>query len=229
MIISASSLTRCGYQRILKKLRIPSASAKKAMAKGTVFHAAIEKYIKLGQAEHVPDEEIVQWLDALLAQWTPQPNTHVEVALGLRPGGAYAPVLEPEPHVYTAEDGGELLTAGRADVVTITPEGHVMVLDWKTGRTQPEEPNTNLQLWALGIAAGERWQAKGIYVGLYMAQQGRFMWSEPVERRSWAWLQRYADVEGAATIGDRVVATPENCRACWERKNCPHDATKAAA
>jgi hypothetical protein len=175
-------------------------------------------------------------LDRLLAQWTPPEKIMVEMALGLGEHGSYLRVTEPEPHVYVADaNAGEaLLTAGRADLVYLEGDT-VVVLDWKTGKYTPEDPATNLQLWALGIAAGELTRAEHIKVGLYMAQPGTFLWStdnaKPVARRSLEWSRRFADVQEAARVSaaGTPVPTPDNCRSCWEKRNCEFDCTKVAA
>jgi len=221
-LVSASALKRCGWARVLEKRRPKNAKAEVAKGKGHDFHGIVDEYVKTGQLKDAGSDEINGWVDNLMHRWRPKPGTLTEVALGLGPGPCYVEVCEPLPHVYapTPEAGGlatPLLTAGRADIVT--PGACLEVLDWKTGIYEPEDPNTNLQLWALGLAAGLRWHAHEVRVGLYMVQDCRFVWSDPVVVGSQEWQLRVTDVEEAATVGEKPVPGA-NCLSCWQRRNC---------
>lgn len=229
-IRTASGLKRCGWAAVLESRKTRSAKAEAAIAKGNTFHPIIDHFVKTGRLKLSGSDEIDGWVDSLLQRWRPRPGTLTEVALGIGPGPKYVEVCEPLPHVYapTPAAGGlqqPLLTAGRADIVT--PDQQLLeVLDWKTGIYEPEDPNTNLQLWALGIAAALRWRPKALRVGLYMVQDARFVWSDPVEVWGPVFGDRIDDVTAAATVGDKPVPGP-NCCTCWQRRNCDY-ATEAA-
>lgn len=163
-LITASDLVRhCRHERVLKRAKPRSANLAAAGARGTVFHKAIERWRDTGEVPPVEDLEIQGWIDCLATQWRPQPGMELEIALGLSPDGEYVPVEEMPPgsHVYvpTLAAGGlktPLLVAGRADAVWWEDEHTLRVCDWKTGVWPPEHPRTNLQLWALAIAAVRR-------------------------------------------------------------------------
>lgn len=224
---TASGLKRCGWAVVLEKRKPKSAKSVAAKDKGTLFHGVIEDFVKTGRLKLSGSDEIDGWVDQLLHRWRPRPGTLTEVALGLGPEPKYVEVEEPLPHVYvpTAAAGGlkqPLLTAGKADIITPDPD-LLEVLDWKTGIYEPEDPNTNLQLWALGLAAGMRWNARAVRVGLYMVQDARFVWSDPVTRGTDCdrWIERLNDVHAAATVGDRPMPGA-NCSSCWQRRNCDY-------
>ena len=214
MLWSASSLkAHCAHVNVLSRLRKPSESSQLAMDKGTKFHAAVESWIKTGEVPQIDDDEVRGWFDLLVSQWTPPPGCMVEVAWGLTPEMRYCEVEEPEPHKYVRKDGGELLTAGRADLVSIS-RGVVIVADWKTGRWPVTPANKNLQLAAAGIAFCGMYGAVCFDPAIYYAQNGE-------------WDQGYtiivSDVEKdvrAAALLDGSPVVGDHCGNCWERKNC---------
>lgn len=232
-LITASDLVRhCRYERVLKRAKPRSANLERAGARGTVFHRGVESWRNTGQLPVVEDLELQGWLDCLATQWRPQPGMELEVALGLSPEGAYVPVQEMPPgsHCYvpTLEAGGiktRLLVAGRADAVWWETETTLRICDWKTGAWPPEHPRTNLQLWALAIAAARRAQLSYdvpfVQPGLYLARSGVFDWADPVRVDSDEWIARFADVEAAALLDERPHPGPW-CGSCWERKTCEH-------
>lgn len=117
MIVSASALVRhCGYARKLDRERPKSANAQVACDRGTIFHQAVESWLRTRELPVVADMEIQGWLDLLASQWEPPIDAVTEIAWGLSPLGEHVRVREAEPHVYVAADGSPLLTAGRADV-----------------------------------------------------------------------------------------------------------------
>jgi hypothetical protein len=224
-LVSASALKRCGWARVLDEQKTRSSKAVAAADKGTKFGAVMETFVNTGQLPDAKDDTINSWVDNLLHRWRPRPGAVAEVPLGLGPGPTYVEVKEAKPHVYVpVKPGTPLLTAGRPDVVH--PGTQLEVIDWKSGIYEPEDPNTNLQLWALGISAGLRWHAHEVRVGLYMVQDCRFVWSDPVVVGSQEWQLRVTDVEEAATVGDKPVPGA-NCLSCWQRRNCEY-ATEAA-
>ncbi len=193
------------------------------MARGSVFHASVEDWAKTGRLVLPEDAEIAGWLELLAYQWKPQKGMQFEIAAGLNVDGGYTPVQELKPHVYTpAQDSVPneyLLTAGRADVAWVTADRTAWVLDWKTGNYAPERPTTNLQFWALGLAICQWFKADSVAVGMYMARDGAFDWSEPVKVGSEGWAERLADVRAAATVGEEPKPGV-NCIKCWEKKGC---------
>ena len=249
VLISASSLKRCGWARVLGKKRKPSARAQVAMDKGTLFHGVVEELVKTGRLRCSGNDEVDGWVDALLQQWRPAPGALVEIALGLGPGGVYVPVTEILPHHYvpdpvrgivpldvetvdhdmlsgpckcgaTHEHRPTILTGGRADFVRVELKGtSVEVGDWKTGAYEPEDPNTNLQLNALGMAAAMRFGTLTYRTWLYMAQDARFVHGDPVVVNGGTWKERLDDVTAAATVGEEP-RPGRNCFNCWERRGC---------
>lgn len=221
-LVSTSALKRCGHARVLEKAKPKSRNAIVAAGKGTSFGAVMEEFVNTGRVKDAGSDEINGWVDNVLARWRPRPGAVTEVPLGLGVGPVYVPAKEDPPgsHIYVPEDPGQvLLTAGRPDVVH--PGELLEVIDWKSGIYEPEDPNTNLQLWGLGLAAGLRWGAKAVRVAICMVQDVRFEWSDVVAVGSPEWLERYRDVHAAATVGDKPMPGA-NCSNCWQRKNCDY-------
>jgi hypothetical protein len=248
---SASALKRdCAYPSILSKLPPRDAKDRKRIESrkasadlGSLFHRAVEAWVKAGEGPpealgslhrdfnpDAPTHEVQGWLDALAAQW--QPHGHgilTEEAWGLTPRGEYAPVTEPEPHVYVAEV--PLLTAGRADAAWIeqwwhhdSEENDVMldvlrVVDWKTGRHQVEEPGTNLQVNAAGIALARYVGAEAYRPGIYYARDAVFEWGEVVPLASGECGAILEEIRAAAEM-DELPHPGEHCGACWEKGRC---------
>ena len=226
-LITASQLNRhCGHARVLSKTRVRSRRTQAAMDTGTAFHAAVEA-LYAGRMTGPLSEEVAGWLRDLAATWEPPAGAEFEIPLGLGTTGRHVAVDEPSPHAYVAKGDEPLLTAGRADCVWM--EGNTIALvDFKTGRFEVEHPRTNLQLWALALAASDRLGGNAIRTGLYYARRPaptRWVWSDRIPVDSAAAADRWADVATAATIG------PEPrvgwwCKRCWERGGC--DAYKAS-
>ncbi len=196
------------------------------MARGSIFHKAVEDWAATGKLVEPDDAEIWGWLLLLQSQWKPLRGMRFEVALGLNVDGGFTPVQELKPHVYTpAQDSVPseyLLTAGRADVIWASRVGTglcVHVLDWKTGAYPPENPATNLQFWALGMAAARMAMAESVQVGAYHARDGVFEWSDVVTVDGASWDERWEDVKAAATVGEEPKPG-ENCIKCWEKREC---------
>lgn len=231
-MISASALMRnCGYPRVLKNLPPADAKARAARerrdvaaGRGTVFHAAIEAWVRDGVPGVAEDPEIQGWIDLLASQWAPPPNTYVELAWGLTPDGLGVTVVEAEPHVYVQPSGLELLTAGRSDAVWIGYDGVLYVVDWKTGKWPVTPPPANLQINAACIAlatdilAGDT-MAHTYVPGVYYARDGVFEWGEPVEIGSLAHAEIFGDIRTAALL-DNEPRPGDHCGNCWERKVC---------
>lgn len=225
---SASSLMRdCSYPNILKKLPPKTAKEREAHAnrqaaadRGTTFHAAVESWVKTGIVPMVEDLEIQGWLDLLVCNWNPGVS-HVEVAWGLDMAGNFVDVDEPEPHVYTAKDGKtQLLTAGRADVCTLTPTAPVAVLgDWKTGRWAVTPAEQNLQVNAAGIALAGKFKVDAYEPGIYYVRDGHWDIGPTVWRGTVEWESMLSEIRQAALLPDEP-RPGEHCASCWERKRC---------
>jgi len=213
---SASSLKwPCSHVNVLSKLRKPSESSQLAMDKGTAFHADVETWIKTGEMPQIDDDEVRGWVDLLMSQWTPPPGCMVEVAWGLTPDMRYCEVEEPEPHKYVRKGGGELLTAGRADLARhIVPGVGVFIADWKTGRWPVTPAHKNLQLAAAGIAFADMFGEHCFDPAIYYAQNGEW---------DYGWTVEVDDVKEAVRAAAMLDGSPvlgEHCGHCWERKNC---------
>jgi len=226
---SASSLVRhCAHRNVLSKLRPRPARTVAAADRGTLFHAAVERWIRSGEVPQVEDPEVQGWLDMLAIDWTPPPRAGVELALGLSPTRKFVEVEEPEPHVYVPTDGkSPLLTAGRADVVWA--EGDVVVVrDWKTGVWPVAPAAENLQVLALAFAAADLTWARAFRAEIYYVRDGyrdssgEVVLGTPEAERLWG------EVEAAALLDETPRPGPW-CGGCWERRGCAHAATTEAA
>lgn len=235
-MISASALMRnCGYPRVLGKVeptdakgRAARAKRDEAAARGTLFHGAIETWVRDGVPGVAEDAEVQGWIDLLASKWAPPPGTHLESAWGISPEGDYVPVVETEPHVYVAE-GRRLATAGRADAWWIGFDGLLYVVDWKTGRWPVTPPATNLQINGAGLALSDVSEARGYVPGIYYARDGVFEWGEPVLHGEPARAAILADVLAAAQLDDAPRPGP-HCGDCWESRmnRCAHAQKDAA-
>ncbi|HYF54401.1 MAG TPA: hypothetical protein VEA41_09095 [Salinarimonas sp.] len=230
-LITASQLTRyCGYARVLGKKRKRTRSQLAAMAKGDAFHLAAAHTITAGPGDvtDVADPEVFEWLRVFLLNWQRR-SVDVELAVGISPTGRHVPVTEPEPHKYVAADArATLLTAGRADIAWLEEPSTAVVLDLKTGKHPPEHPDTNLQLWSLGLAYADMVGAERLRVGLYFARNGTTEWSGTIPLDSEEAAQRWADVEHAARLDETPRVGPW-CETCWERRGCEPYQQQAAA
>lgn len=217
-MISASALApNCAYAKVLSAKRPRPASTVEAADRGTMFHAAVELWVRGGQLPEVNDLEIQGWLELLASQWWPPVNAEVEVAWGLRLDGTYVDVDEPEPHVYAAKDGSELLTAGRADVA-YERRGMLTVIDWKTGKWPVTAATGNLQVNAAGLALAQRVGAVSYQPIVYYVRDGAFDDGDEVYGRDFELM--LAEVRAAATLP--LEPRPGSwCDRCWERNVCP--------
>jgi hypothetical protein len=248
-MITASALKRnCGYPRALSKLPPTTAKERDARArrdaaaeKGTLFHAAVELWSSGGALPQVHDGEVQGWLDLLATTWRPLPGMVFELAMGLRPDGTGVVCDEPEPHVYVARDGSELLTAGRADVVrglfirhdrveqdgrsSLLIEHHlVIVRDWKTGKWSVDPPGRNLQTSALAIAACSIAGADGFMREIHYTRDGHTDADvEPVLAGTPEYAALLEEVRAAALLDDQPRPGP-HCEGCWESRmrRCAH-------
>jgi RecB family exonuclease len=224
-VISASALApNCAYPRVLKAKRPPVATTVEAQERGTLFHKAVESWVTSGNldaaCDMVADLEILGWLHLLAAQWTPPRDAEVEIAWGLRPDGTYTDVDEPEPHVYRARDGGELLTAGRADLAFCWSRGVLHVIDWKTGKWPAPPAAVNLQVNAAGIALAERTGATHYVPAIYYVRDGVLDEGDTVAMGSPAHAAMLEAVRAAATLPPEP-RPGDWCSRCWEKRACP--------
>ena len=188
------------------------------MDRGTQFHAMAEAWIKTGWLPPCSDAELDTWLGMLAMQWSPT-GARAEVAWGLRADGSYAAVDVPEPHVYVARDGAELLTAGTADIVQDCGY-HVLVADIKTGSWPVRPARTNSQVLAAGLALMDDGEKAAFQPAIYYARSGEWDYGDVIDVGSRAWVDALKQVRAEATL------PPEPrpgawCAACWERKHCP--------
>lgn len=191
-----------------------------AIEKGRRFHAAVEEWIKTGTVPVFDDADVSSWFRSLTDQWTPPPWIKTEVAWGLRPDGSYVDVEEPEPHVYVAVDGSELLTAGRADLAWWEGglyDGVICTPDLKAGKWAVEPAITNLQANAAGYALALRYKAFAYQPGIYYAQSGAFDWGDVVEMGSDQAAEAFYEIRLAAQLPAAPIPGPW-CGDCWEFK-----------
>lgn len=222
-------MRNCGFPRVLKNVLPADAKARAARARrdvaagrGTVFHGAIETWVRDGVPGTAEDPEIQGWIDLLASQWAPPPGTELEIAWGLTPDGEHVFVEEPESHVYVSPVASvALLTAGRADAAWLGYDGVLYVPDWKTGKWPVTPPASNLQANAAGIALARRWEARAYVPGIYYARDGAFEWGEAVEIGSLAHAEIFADITAAAQL-DNEPRPGAHCSSCWERKACTY-------
>lgn len=235
-MVTASALMRhCGHPRALKAAEPTTAKERDARvrrdaagAKGTLFHDAIQAWRRPGTViPEVADDEVRGWIEMLAMNWSPRPGMLFEFAVGLTVDGRGVPCDEPQPHVYVAQDGSQLVTAGRADVVwadIIGGQHIVTVRDWKTGKwpveTVPIDPdNRQLQTTALAMAACLLAGADGYRRQIYYVRDGFTDGDElPVMRGTEAWARAADDVWAAAKL-DETPRPGEWCANCWEAKS----------
>lgn len=224
MMWSASALKRhCAYPNVLGLTKVRKPSSQLAMDKGTLFHSAVELWVKTGKLPLLEDLEIQGWIDLLSMQWQPPTSTLVEIAWGLSPTGFHVHVEEPEPHVYRAMDGRQLLTAGRADV--LWREGDVLrVVDWKTGSWPVAPARENLQALAGAMALAMRFEVPSYQPGIYYARDGAWDWGDVVEFQTAEAGVDFAAVQDAAQLDDKPHPG-DWCAGCWDKKTCPVAAT----
>lgn len=216
---TASKLSRfCAHHHLLSDLN-PRPTRDKAAAKGTVFHSAIEEWHANGRVPLMVDADVSAWLETMVSHgWAWPDGVELEVKWGLSKWGTFVPVEEKEPHVYTALDGEVLLTAGRADACWMAGDV-LVVIDWKTGRTQAPLAYENLQVNAAGIALAQRWKAHAYIPGIYYAREGRWDMGSEVDVGGDTWNALITEVGAAAALDDKPHPG-RHCDACWERKNC---------
>jgi hypothetical protein len=234
-VISASALVpHCRHDKAVlsKKRKVTPEKAQaqqEAIDGGLAFHKAIEDWILSGKYPLVDDLELQGWIDTLAAQWTPSVDAEAEIAWGLRPDGGYTDVDEPEPHVYVPHGGGQLLTAGRADVA-FERRGVLYVIDWKAGkwpaadrlldaRTMFQDALDNLQVNAAGIALAQRAGATSYVPAIYYVRDGVFDEGDEVPLDSTAHAAMLDQVRAAATLDDEPHPGSW-CSRCWSRKQC---------
>ena len=226
MVTASALAANCGHPRALSKITPRSANAQAAMAKGNLFHLAVEDWAKAGAIPDVADDEVRGWLELLAMTWAPSASMRFEMALGLSPLGQHVEVDEPEPHVYVPRGGGELLTAGRADCVHVIDVGPriVHVKDWKTGKYAVTPATRNLQLSALALAAADLFGSDGFVREIYYARDGYtdrdhepVMMDSPEAADAWSMVLLAAQLDDAPRPGPW-------CQPCWERrtKRCKH-------
>lgn len=233
MIVSASSLVRgCGYVRVLKRERKPTADQQAAMDRGTVFHQAVETWADARELPVLADLEMQGWLDLLAMDWQPPVDGEYEVAWGLadldgHPAHVY--VDEPEPHVYVASDGRPLLTAGRADVAWTGGDCVLQVADWKTGKWPVTPAERNLQVNAAGIALAHRRGLTSYRPGIYYARDGYWDWGPLVVFGTPSFKAIWDEVRAAALL-DETPRPGAACNDCWEARTrrCVHAAPETA-
>lgn len=219
-MISASALApNCGYARVLNARREKPPSTAEAAERGTIFHAAVERWVTWRELPVVDDLEIQGWIDLLASLWYPPLDAEVEIAWGLRPDGSYTDVDEPTPHVYVARDGGELLTAGRADLA-FDRRGVLYVVDWKTGKWPATPAVMNLQVNAAGLALAARTGAESYQPAIYYVRDGAFDDGDEIAIGSREHARMLDEVRAAALLPPEPRPGPW-CERCWERKACP--------
>lgn len=222
---SASKLSRfCAHHHLLSDIN-PRPTRDKAAAKGVHFHLALNAWHESGIIPVVDDPDVTAWLQTMVDNgWAWPDGVELETAWGLSRWGTNVAVEETAPgsHIYRALDGEDLLTAGRADACWLAGDV-LVVVDWKTGRTQAPLARVNLQVNAAGIALAQRWKARAYQPGIYYAREGRWDLGEEVEQGTPEWDATLMEVEVAAALDDRPHPG-EHCNACWERKNCPEAA-----
>lgn len=227
-MITASALrSHCGYARILSKMRTPTPAQQVSIDKGVQFHAAVEQWARSRELPVLPDLEMQGWLDLLACDWEPPVGAEIEVAWGLRSvldagvPPAYVHVDEPEPHVYVARDGRQLLTAGRADVAWVDGEVSLRAADWKTGKWPATPAVDNLQVNAAGIALALKSGLTSYTPGVYYARDGYWDWGPKVVFGTSAFERIWGEIRSAALLDERP-RPGEHCVKCWERRGCQH-------
>ena len=211
---------KCSYPEILELTRVRYAGQQKALDRGTAFHRAVEQWVKGEQIDMPTDPDVVAWLDRMTSTWTPPPGIRSEFAVGIRPDGSVTDeVDEPEPHVYVARDGSELLTAGRLDL-TWDADRVAHVVDVKTGVKYLGSPWSIPQITAqayciamLSMCGG----ADHVKAGVFYARLGVFDFgaTRPIQdaHAIFPRIVRWATQSAAPVISGA-------CLSCYSSKAC---------
>ena len=219
---TASKLSPCGHQDVLSAKRERTPSQARAAKLGHVLHAGVRAWIETGELIELKPAQAADWLYGLSSSWVPPPGVECEVALGLSPDCRYVPVVEdpPDSHVYKPVDPAHaLLTAGRADLLW-TQDDCVYVPDIKTGRFAPNTPITP-QTMALGLAAADRAGVGYMALGIYLAREVQWLWSDAIALDSEEASRMWDRVQFMAGLGPEPRPGPWCATDCWE-SSCEH-------
>ena len=219
---TASKLSRwCAHHHLLADIN-PRPTRDKAAAKGKKFDAALEHWHSTGAVLHTDDDDVNEWLRCMLwHNWAWPDGIELQRAWGLSTFGTHVAVEEkPEgSHIYVPLDGEDMLTAGRADAIWPGGEELIVSCDWKSGKTMVAPARANLQVNAAGMAACDRWKARGFVPTIYYARSGVWDVGDPVEKDSPEWRAMLEVIREAALLDDQPHPG-DHCNGCWERKNC---------
>lgn len=222
---SFSSLRKeCAHPELLKLVPRKSYARDKAADMGTVFHAAVEAWIKGANPFDVAGGLVgdpYKWFTRLVDSWVPPAGTQSEVAIGLDALGAAHEVEEVEPHCYATKNGVELVTAGRLDLRW--REGDTLVVcDLKSGQSYLGDPWSVPQLVAQAVSAlaletsAAKWSS--VKLGVYYARLGLFDFGAG-PRPSEAVGKLFPVVADWALMTNEPRPGP-HCLSCWEKKHC---------
>jgi hypothetical protein len=221
----SSLKNECAHPELLKLTAPKNYARDKAADKGTLFHSFVEKAVNGQTFFGKFDEDVNRWAKKLFDQWGPPRGCMSEVAIGLDANGQAHMVDEPEPHVYVAQNGSELVTAGRLDLRWYEDEDTTLVVvDLKTGQSYLGDPWEIPQLVAQAVAATKlhnringRTIAR-VKLGVYYARLGIFDYGSGPR-----------DLNTVENLWDSVYhwATMSNeprpggwCLSCFEKKQC---------
>lgn len=218
---TGSKLSRfCAHAHVLADLN-PRPTRDKAAAKGKAFDAALVEWHRTGRVPVMADNDVTAWLLTMVENgWSWPDGVEIQPAWGLSHWGTFVAVEEkPEgSHIYVALDGEPLITAGRADACWMAGDS-LVVIDWKSGRTQVPLALNNLQVNAAGIALSQKWKARSYIPGIYYAREGRWDMGVEIEPETPEWDSLLSEIETAAALDDQPHPG-DHCAACWERKSC---------
>lgn len=219
---TASKLSRhCAHHHQLSELN-PRPTRDAAAKKGTSFHEALGIWKDTGLVPEMADREVNEWIATMVDNnWSWPDGVEIEVAWGLDRWGMFSAVEEKPAgsHVYVPLNGlDDLLTAGRADACWMAGDV-LVVIDWKTGRTQAPLARENLQVNAAGLALAQRFKARAYQPGIFYAREGRWDCGAEVEYGTDDWYAAKLAIETAAGLDDQPHPG-DHCANCWERKAC---------
>lgn len=222
----------------------------KARDRGTAIHAALAFLVSAESTQETCLEDLKMFppaYEALTAEDAnlagipagyPTPMPEADLAVVVKMFKAFKATF-PQFSMAATEIKLDLSTMGfkpsgrenewQVDVLAATPDGlNILVVDWKTGSTEPEPPAINSQLKIYGTKQAELNEVRTVTLALIGGE-----WSTPVlqhtfqrdELRAW-WANTARPAIEEAEKGGPARPNGKLCRFCRARQTCAEYAQK---